>query len=481
MVARERFDESSAKPRSSKRIDNIIDACLDQNLFGPWFKDMATWVAWFAFLRTIFGLPLNKKHLLIYQRCTHRTKPPDKPFKEGWLVVGRRGGKSLVLALIAVFIACFFDWTPYLAPGERATVVVIATDRRQARIILRYIEAFLRGIPLLWNMVETCRAESFDLEGQVTIEVHTANFRGVRGYTIPCALIDEIAFFRSEHSLNPDYEILEAIRPGMATIPNAMLLGASSPYARRGELYKTYRKFFGKDDDRVLVWQADTRAMNPTVPQHVIDAAYERDPIAASAEYGAKFRTDVETFVKEEALEACVIPGRYELPPMAEHNYVGFVDPSGGSQDSMTLAIAHAEGDRGILDLTREEKPPFSPEAVVTSFCEILKSYRVHDVTGDRYGGEWPRERFKVHGVIYQTCDKIKSDIYHAVLPMINSQQVELLDDEKMFVQTMGLERRTARGGRPSIDHGPGGRDDIINAAAGALVRITSSRPVEVW
>jgi len=34
----------------------------------------------------------------------------------------------------------------------------------------------------------------------------------------------------------------------------------------------------------------------------------------------------------------------------------------------------------------------------------------------------------------------------------------------------VGLERRTARGGRESIDHPPGAHDDLSNAAAGALV-----------
>jgi hypothetical protein len=36
--------------------------------------------------------------------------------------------------------------------------------------------------------------------------------------------------------------------------------------------------------------------------------------------------------------------------------------------------------------------------------------------------------------------------------------------------EALGLERRTARGGRDSIDHGPHGHDDLLNSAAGALV-----------
>ena len=41
----------------------------------------------------------------------------------------------------------------------------------------------------------------------------------------------------------------------------------------------------------------------------------------------------------------------------------------------MTLAIAHKDGDRAILDAAREVKPPFSPEAVTTDFAELLKTY----------------------------------------------------------------------------------------------------------
>jgi hypothetical protein len=36
--------------------------------------------------------------------------------------------------------------------------------------------------------------------------------------------------------------------------------------------------------------------------------------------------------------------------------------------------------------------------------------------------------------------------------------------------QLHGLERRTARGGKDSIDHGPGQHDDVANAVAGAIV-----------
>ena len=58
--------------------------------------------------------------------------------------IGRRGGKSFVLAVIAVFLACFKDWRPYLGPGEIGTVMIIAKDRAQARSIKRYISGLPR-------------------------------------------------------------------------------------------------------------------------------------------------------------------------------------------------------------------------------------------------------------------------------------------------------------------------------------------------
>ena len=42
----------------------------------------------------------------------------------------------------------------------------------------------------------------------------------------------------------------------------------------------------------------------------------------------------------------------------------------------MTLAIAHTEGKKQILDVIRERKPPFSPEAVTEEFAKLIRSYR---------------------------------------------------------------------------------------------------------
>lgn len=89
---------------------------------------------------------------------------------------------------------------------------------------------------------------------------------------------------------------------------------------------------------------------------------------------------------------------------------------------------------------------------------------------GDRYAGEWPREQFRKRGIGYKVSERTRSELYCDLLPLLNSQTVELLDNERLVSQLNQLERRTSRAGRDSIDHGPGGHDDLINAAAGAVV-----------
>jgi hypothetical protein len=450
---------------------SIIETMKDPALFGPWFHGN-TWGAWLSFLAGLFGLQMGKQQAEVFRKHTAKGRLPQKPAREAWVIVGRCGGKSLVAALVAVFLACFRDYAQYLGPGEVATVMVIAADRKQARVVMRYISGFLEAIPMLQAMLVNQTQEQLELSNRVVIEVHSCNFRAVRGYTIAAAICDEVAFWRSDESANPDTEVIAALRPALGTIPGSLLMCISSPYARRGALWEAHKKHYAVDDDPVLVWQADTMSMNPSIDPGVIERAYVEDESAAAAEYGAEFRRDIETFVAREAVEAVRIPGRLELPFVAGVRYVGFADPSGGSQDSYTLGIVHEQNGKAVLDCVREQKPPFSPEQVTQEYAELLKSYHIFEVDGDRYAGEWPREQFRKHGVEYRPSEAVKSDIYRELLAPLNSAGIELLDNPRLIAQLCGLERRTARGGKDSIDHGPGAHDDLINAAAGALTKV---------
>jgi hypothetical protein len=386
-----------------------------------------------------------------------------------------------VAALVATYKAITFD-TATLAPGEVAMVPVIAADRAQARAVMGYVRA-LCGLSAVRPWVGRTLRETVELKSGVNIEVHTASYRTVRGYTVISAVLDEVAFWRDEStSANPDTEIIAALRPAMSTVPGSLLVAISSPYARTGEFYRTHDRYYGTEDPHTIVWNADSRSLNPTVPERIIERAYEEDPAAAASEYGRDghvvFRSDVQSFLDPEAVRAVTVPDRRELPPTVGLTYRAFVDPSGGSQDSFTLAIGHREGDTVVLDAMRERRPPFSPDQVVEEFARLLATYGVRKVAGDRYGGEWPRESFRRHGVAYEPCKLPKSDLYRETLAPINAGRVELLDDARLRAQLIGLERRTARGGKDSIDHAPGAHDDLANVVAGVVVELLGTSTV---
>ena len=144
-------------------------------------------------------------------------------------------------------------------------------------------------------------------------------------------------------------------------------------------------------------------------------------------------------------IEKAVIPGRLELPRVAGFRYHAFLDPSGGSADSFTLAVAHREGDRAVLDHLAEVRPPFSPETVAADFAVILKGYGFTRAVADRYAGVWVAEVFGRHGVTVEQCARPKSDLYGDLLPALNSGRVDLLDHPRLVAQLGSLERRTAR------------------------------------
>src|SRR5215468_1079599 len=154
---------------------------------------------------------MSDEQRAIYTKHTGRSTPPAEPHREAWLVIGRRGGKSFILAVIAIFLACFKDWRRYLGPGEHGTVMVIAADRRQARVIMRYCIGLLNAVPMLKRQVEGVTRESISLKNRIVVEIHTASFRTTRGYTIVAALLDEIAFWPTDETASePDVEIVNA-------------------------------------------------------------------------------------------------------------------------------------------------------------------------------------------------------------------------------------------------------------------------------
>jgi hypothetical protein len=393
---------------------------------------------------------------------------------ELWVVGGRRAGKDSVASAIAAYSAALFTGQKHLRPGERASIACLAVDRNQSRIVLDYIKAFFADIPMLKGLVPRTTAIGFQLRNSVDIEVATNNFKSIRGRPFQLVILDECAFYASETSATPDLELYKAIVPGMATLPNSMIIGISTPWKRSGLLHKKYRDHFGRDGD-VLVIQAPSTVLNPTLDPAIVARALEADAVSARSEWLAEFRSDIGAWLDLETIEGSVETGVQVRRPVIGGGikYFSGCDPSGGRHDSFTLAVSHCEGDVAILDCLVEIKSPFNPSTATKQIAAVLRSYGLAATVGDKYGAAWIPDAFSRCGISYRPSELDRSAIYSNCLPLFNSGRVRLIDSPRLVAQFAGLERRaTVRGDK--IDHAPGSYDDASNAAALALVLAAS-------
>jgi hypothetical protein len=452
-----------------KPLVTMRAALSDPDLFGNVLAG-ESWAAWRVLLIAAMGEALGDEERVIFESLTARSQEPGKRVDEFWAIKGRRAGGTRAAGVFAAYVAAFCDHADVLAPGERAVLPILSASLWQAGKAFQFLDGIFSTVAALNRLVSGQTSDTISLSNGVDVECRPASFRTIRGVTAAAFVADELAYWRNdETSRNPDKEILDAARPALATT-GGMLWVISSPYAKRGELWSACKRDFSPaGDPLILVAKGASRDFNPTLPQRVVDRAYERDPAAARAEFGGEFRDDVAGFLDFALVEAAVDRGVTVRPPRPGVQYRAACDPSGGARDSFTLSICHDEGDVAVLDCLVEIKPPFNPTSATAQMAETLKAYKLTKTIGDRYAAAWVVDAFAKVGIRYEHSERDRSAAYLEALPLFTSGRVRLLDRPKLVAQFAALERRTSPIGKDRVDHGPGGHDDLCNAVALAL------------
>jgi len=427
--------------------------------------DAPTHAAWVAVLGASRGDPLLDGETAIVRQITGRD-PPSRAVRELWLAVGRRGGKSRAAAAMVIYLALLKEWR--LAAGEVGTVMVLANDRTQAKVAFRYVRGLLEAHPSLQREVSSVTADTITLANGIEIVIGTADNAAVRGRTIVACICDEFAFWPYEQAT----EVLRALRPGMATQPEAMLIVISTVYAATGPFYDARRSYYGTDDPHVLYAVATSQQMNPTLSDEFIAGELERDPAGNAAEYLSIERSDVVGFLDAALVDSNTRVAPRELPAVihtragALIHYVAGLDVSGGRSDAAACAIAHREGARVIVDACRRWPAPHDPAHVAAEVAAFLLNHGLTHAHADNYGAELSRRLYAEAGVSLVAAEVTRSEAYLHLLPLLTTGRIELPPDPRLRTELLGLERRTARGGRDSVDHRPGAHDDLANACA---------------
>jgi hypothetical protein len=455
---------------------NILEAMESPQWWGPWFAT-GDWAAWRCFLAAVFGLPIPTDAADVFHACTALQDAPVARAAETYAIVGRRGGKTKIMSLIAAYLAAFEDWRPFLSRGERAHVMLVSKDREQAGIAFSYLESLFLEHPHLKMLVKDSSAGLLELRNSVTVKVAAASFRGLRGYAVAAMLCDELAFwFDGDTSSNPAEEILRAIRPAMLQFKGrAMLLGCSSPFKRQGPLWEAYRDHHGKPGP-ILTWLASTETMHPLSPEEraTIERERARDPEGAAAEYDCVWRDDISGFLDQALVDAAIDTGVTLRMPKPGISYSMFIDPAGGRGDSFAATIGHTEDNNIIQDWLYERKAPFSPAEVIAELEPWAKRYRIVRVMSDRYCEAVFTDALRSVGLLLEVNERTTSDTYMQSLPRFADNVVRLLDDRRQANQLISLQRVTSASGKDTVRHPKNMHDDMAAALCGLVVLLAS-------
>lgn len=438
-------------------------------------------------LKAIYGLALTDEEHALWTRCTGRQAYPGMPFEKAVVVAGARSGKdSRIACPVAVYESVFGGHEAHAAKGEIPVIPLVAPTERSTAIAFGYIQAYFTESALLRQMLaEPPREREVRLTNGLRVVCFACTGRGLRGWSFPAAVLDEVSFFRLEAANDTDREIEVAIERGQVSFPHPKLLLISTPYAKTGLLWENYTRYFGHEDAEVLVWQAATDLMNPSISPDRLAKRRRADAARSSREYDALFQDDVSSFFPAELLEAATVAGRRELPPQPGIRYLAAVDPSGGTgADAFTLAIVHVEHRDGrpfmVQDVARGWNSPRGQKLelapTVGEIAAVLARYGLYRVVGDKYAGEWPIQEFRKCSVLYEQAARDKSSAYVECEPWVTTGSIELLDHPELLREAGLLEKRLRAGGKKAlIDHPRGAHDDHINALALAVSELAKS------
>lgn len=466
-------------------------------------------------LKTLYGLPLegedeNKSFSaqqgnanyddLGYTDSVDLLDYKAKKYNEAWMVVGRRGGKTDKFAsTIVAYEALFGGHEQWVSPGQPVYIFQVAQDLRNAQHALHFIFAAIEESPIGRELLDGPPvSDEIRLKNGIIIKCVPCTLKAVRGFACAVAVFDEVGvWYQESDSANPDYEIYRAIKPAQMQFPNKLLVGISSPYNKQGLLYKYYEA--GTDGRKApfnerrafrntLVIHSPTASMgNRLVSRESLEEERDRDVRAFERECLAVFQDSISGFLDSRQLRESVDVGVLEREPLPHrYTYIAAIDPA-FKHDAFALTIFHLDEDGKVIqDAIRRELPKggkaLNPDAIFSSFKQLLDSYGVVLLYSDQYHLESLQQLALAHGFLIEGVPfkaTNKAMIYGSMQQLLNQGRLRLLDNETCLKELRQLEKKLTQGGVVQISAPTGQYDDLAAATAIATYKALWMTPNE--
>jgi hypothetical protein len=316
------------------------------------------------------------------------------------LPIGRRAGKTTLSAVFASYelyrLLSLGNPQEYygLPNGNRIQIISVATDKDQAGLLFNdvtshmakceFFQPYIANNTLSYVQLRTPydierygptvrhtdgKFTSFNGKASIRVTFKASISKGLRGSGNIVIILDEIAHFQDKGKSSAK-DIYDAITPSVAafsakdldtglpihgseTQSEARVICISSPLNKAGKFYELFHLGMsrGPGSENMLVIQAPTWEVNPTIPTSYYREKYHEDPTVFMTEHGALFSDRVRGWIERETdLIECVRPDlrpKTYGPPRYPHQMgidVGLIG------DGTAIAITHTEGPKIILD-----------------------------------------------------------------------------------------------------------------------------------
>lgn len=363
------------------------------------------------------------RHLFDHGRCNIRVQD-FKARRELILVLGRRSGKSMLSSIISAYelyklIARGFPQAYYgLLPSTEIRVLCIANDKEQAEIVygeinnhVQHVDYFQSSLKRNTQSFMKFRTESdaqrFKKDANkatISATFKSSIARGIRGRGCMACILDELAFFVNDGKSSAD-QVYRAMTPSLKQfspkdpknrrIPigpsDGRMICISSPDAKEGLFYNLYElsKSGGVASSQMLMIQAPTWEVNPTVDESDYEVERAKNARAFDTEYGAEFSDRVRGWIEnaQDLLDCCV----QNLQPLLrgaprEPFFAG--GDLGITGDGTSISLSHIVDGRIQLGyhetwcagVSWEESNPHLPSPPVIPYARTLSDQQRLDI-----------------------------------------------------------------------------------------------------
>jgi hypothetical protein len=288
------------------------------------------------------------------------------------MIVGRRGGKSLIVAAVAAYkmyrLLSLRSPQDYygLVAGSPIDITLMAQDSEGSNRLYNALKACVNKAPFFSPYTKSITGEEMTFVSEadrgntsLTPSIKAASFpcttNAVRGPSSYFLALDEFAFYRNQIGSNSD-EMYEAATPATMQFKaggtkegkrESMIFIITSPGNKIGKYYTLFKSAMEEGPSSpVLAFRCSTAEMNPRSDAPFLKQQYKENPEKFKAEYGGNFLEASETYVKSMVIEECIDKGRQNTTfvPFEEvgHKYFWGLD-LGMKHDATALAICHWE------------------------------------------------------------------------------------------------------------------------------------------